>query len=231
LIDDPSLWSTPKSDAVEREALSLLLQGAPTGRILEVGAGTGRWRELLAGRFRSVVAIDRSRDHLVAFASSAPAEACPALLVADGHRLPFTDGSFSAVLLVRVHHLSPAPERLLSEIRRVLAPGGVLVLSYYPTPSWKTWQHRFWQSVHANPRSEEAGLGAVSPPTIRATMSARSIERTASQRGFRIEERLGTGLEELSVVGRLPVAFFVGLLRALPVAWGYPTRFALLRAV
>lgn len=58
-------------------------------------------------------------------------------VIADGHRLPFADGAFQGVWIQAVleHVLDPA--KVVAEIRRVLAPGGVV---YAETP--------FMQQVH-----------------------------------------------------------------------------------
>ncbi|MGH2689800.1 MAG: class I SAM-dependent methyltransferase, partial [Actinomycetota bacterium] len=42
----------------------------------------------------------------------------------DAERLPFPDGSFDAVLNVESSHCYPSMETFLSEVRRVLEPGG-----------------------------------------------------------------------------------------------------------
>jgi SAM-dependent methyltransferase len=50
------------------------------------------------------------------------------LLCADGYDLPFADRSFAAVLLVAVLEHTREPWRLLEEARRVLKPGGQVVI-------------------------------------------------------------------------------------------------------
>lgn len=51
------------------------------------------------------------------------------LVVADAHRLPFGEGSVDAILCSEVIEHVRDPEAALSELWRVLAPGGRLVLS------------------------------------------------------------------------------------------------------
>src|SRR5262249_46235644 len=50
------------------------------------------------------------------------------LLCADGYDLPFSNDSFRAVLLVAVLEHTREPWRLLAEARRVLKPGGIVVI-------------------------------------------------------------------------------------------------------
>lgn len=58
-------------------------------------------------------------------------------VIADGHSLPFADGAFQGVWIQAVLEHVLDPEKVVSEIRRVLAPGGVV---YAETP--------FMQQVH-----------------------------------------------------------------------------------
>lgn len=47
----------------------------------------------------------------------------------DGARLPFADAGVGLVWCLHVLHHLPEPARVLAEVRRVLRPGGVLVLA------------------------------------------------------------------------------------------------------
>ena len=58
-------------------------------------------------------------------------------LICDGHNLPFADSSFDAVLIQAVLEHVLSPERVVSEIHRVLRPNGLIVAD---TP--------FMQQVH-----------------------------------------------------------------------------------
>ncbi|MGQ9474987.1 MAG: methyltransferase domain-containing protein [Actinomycetota bacterium] len=59
-------------------------------------------------------------------------------LLADASRLPFADASFDGLLMVASLHHLPDPGKALSEARRVLRPGGLLVLGTEPND----WQNR-----------------------------------------------------------------------------------------
>ena len=47
--------------------------------------------------------------------------------VADAMALPYEDNSFDVVLIANALHIVPNPEKVLSEIDRVLRPGGLLI--------------------------------------------------------------------------------------------------------
>jgi SAM-dependent methyltransferase len=102
----------------------------PAERLLEVGAGTGRIALPLHRRGRRIVGVDLSRPMLDRYRAKAAAEglAPPPVLQADATRLPFPDAGFDAVLEVHVLHLVPEWRRALAEARRVLAPGGAVVI-------------------------------------------------------------------------------------------------------
>jgi SAM-dependent methyltransferase len=106
-VDDAR--SAPVLDALERGELP------ERGRWLEIGSGTGTGTRLLSDTARSLVALDLSGEML----RHAPAELAPRLQ-ADASTLPFTDGSFIAVVMVNML-LFPA------EVDRVLGPDGVIV--------------------------------------------------------------------------------------------------------
>ena len=96
----------------------------PTGnhRILDAGCGDGWYLNALLTRHndRCGTGVDISRDAIFQ-ATNLP---CTALwLVGDLRRLPFADGSFTAVLDV----LTPAN---YDEFRRILAPDGLLIKVY-----------------------------------------------------------------------------------------------------
>lgn len=105
----------------------LVRNAAPGARVLELGPGTGRDAGLLADAGARVVVVDFSPAALDLIRRSGTAPRA-ALLRGDAQRLPFADSTFHLVghqgLLE--HFRDPMP--LLAECRRVLKPGGVLVV-------------------------------------------------------------------------------------------------------
>jgi SAM-dependent methyltransferase len=102
----------------------------PGARLLELGVGTGRIALPLHRRRRRVVGVDLSLPMLDRYRAKAAALGLPppAVLRADATRLPLRDGCVDAVLEVHVLHLVPAWRQALAEARRVLAPGGVVLV-------------------------------------------------------------------------------------------------------
>jgi SAM-dependent methyltransferase len=67
-------------------------------------------------------------------------------------RLPFRTGAFRCVVAGEVIEHVPDPDRMLQEIHRVLAPGGVLIIS---TPNMVSWANRILVPLGIQPLGTE----------------------------------------------------------------------------
>ncbi len=94
-------------------------------RVLDLGCGKGRFARILAARGARVVGLDVS----AAMLASAGRSGLDRVQGSAG-RLPFRDASLDAAIAIEVfEHLAPrAVEDACDELRRVLRPGGRLVL-------------------------------------------------------------------------------------------------------
>jgi ubiquinone/menaquinone biosynthesis C-methylase UbiE/uncharacterized protein YbaR (Trm112 family) len=108
------------------------LTGVEQPRVLDVATGTGRLPlALLRMRFRGqIVGLDLSRGMLrQAWRKLRPHDDQVTLLWQDASHLPFDNGTFDAVTCMESLEFMPRPLEVLAEMVRVLAPGGVLLLT------------------------------------------------------------------------------------------------------
>jgi SAM-dependent methyltransferase len=115
----------PAVAALLREVAEPLSQARPAARALEVGCGTGHWLGLLR-QWRPVVGLDRSQGMLRRAQAGAAAGLPLAQASAEG--LPVAAGCFDLVLVVNALHHFGQQAAFVAEARRVLRPGGVLVM-------------------------------------------------------------------------------------------------------
>lgn len=101
---------------------------AADGDVLDLCAGTMDFSRALAGRARSLVALDFCQPMLDAGAAKIPVGTRLRTICADARELPLPTGSFDGVVSGFGIRNVPQPERALAEARRVLKPGGVLVV-------------------------------------------------------------------------------------------------------
>jgi ubiquinone/menaquinone biosynthesis C-methylase UbiE len=105
----------------------LRLAAAATGRVVEVGAGTG-WNLPLYRNAAEVVAVEPDPHMLRRARKRVGKSPAPTRLVeADGQDLPFGDGEFDSAVVSLSLCTIPDPAAALAEIHRVLRPGGTLV--------------------------------------------------------------------------------------------------------
>lgn len=129
-------WATyrPVHDAV----LAALRPHRPAS-VLDLGCGTGqllqRTRDDLApprlvGCDFSAGMLGQARERVAA----SRAGTTPFLVRGDAMRLPFRDGAFDAVVSTEAFHWFPDHDAAITEIHRVLAPGGTLLLGFVNPP-------------------------------------------------------------------------------------------------
>jgi ubiquinone/menaquinone biosynthesis C-methylase UbiE len=117
-------------EVAERVADRIEATVGPDARLVEVGVGTGRVALPLHRRGRRVLGVDLSGPMLERYRAKAAGLGLgpPRLVRADATRLPLRDGCADAVLEVHVLHLIPGWRQALAEARRVLAPGGMVLI-------------------------------------------------------------------------------------------------------
>lgn len=99
------------------------LRGAPGPRLADIGGGTGNYALALKQEGWQPVVIDRS-SAMLSRASSKGLE----IVEADAQRLPLGDETFDAAMMISMLHHVEDRGAALAEARRILRPGGRLVL-------------------------------------------------------------------------------------------------------
>ncbi len=118
---------------MRRETLREILAPAPGERILEVGPGTGYYTLDVAAAIGSggrLDAVDLQQPMLDELMGRAAGRGIANVVPTrgDAQDLPFADATFDAAFLVATLGEMPDRDRALGELRRVLKPGGRLVV-------------------------------------------------------------------------------------------------------
>jgi ubiquinone/menaquinone biosynthesis C-methylase UbiE len=125
-------WVEAPHPGITRKRLLEILAPQPGQRVLEVGPGTGYYSigvaERLDGGTLEVFDIQQEMlDHVLRRARErGTSNIVPRL--GDAQSLPYEDSSFDAAFLVTVLGEIPDQDAALRELRRVLRPGGRLVV-------------------------------------------------------------------------------------------------------
>ena len=99
------------------------------GRLIDIGAGAGRLGDLYLG-YDEVILMDYARSTIVEARDRWGHDPRFKFVAADLYALPFVDGVFDSVVMIRViHHIVDVP-RALGNIRAALKPGGVFVFEF-----------------------------------------------------------------------------------------------------
>jgi sterol 24-C-methyltransferase len=201
-----SMWQFARAQRRMEDELGKRLALPVGAEALDAGCGSGDVARTLATRYRlKITGIDLLDFHLeqarrrITRAGLAGRISCQ---VGDYHHLPFTDHSFDGVYTMETLVHSADPARALAEFRRVLRPGGRLVMfEYSRTPETEL------------SREANAALKAVCElcemPTW-LSMNHGDMERLLKQQGFAdvwaedATRRMLPMLHAFSILGRIP---------------------------
>ena len=121
----------PAIRLIYRDFHRQLLEGCGKGRVLDIGSGTAHIKDVRP----DIISVD-----ILSF---------PGIdVVADAHQLPFSDGSFAAIIMLDVLHHLERPIEFLKEASRILKAGGRLAMI---EPAMTPLARRFYDSFHEEP--------------------------------------------------------------------------------
>jgi ubiquinone/menaquinone biosynthesis C-methylase UbiE len=137
-----STWNSERAKSSWKSIFKDLL-GTEDQLVLDVGTGPGFVAFLLAELEKKVIGIDLSEDMIqIANRNASDLGFNVDFRVGDAENLPFEDESFDAVVNRYVLWTLPNPERAMHEWRRVLKPGGILIIID------GNWSHNYKNSIY-----------------------------------------------------------------------------------
>ncbi len=115
-------------DRAERIAIRAMLP--PTGqRLIDIGAGAGRLGDLYTG-YDEVILMDYARSTVIEARDRWQHDPRFKFVAADLYQLPFINGVFDSVVMIRViHHIVDVP-RALGNIAAAMKAGGSFVFEF-----------------------------------------------------------------------------------------------------
>jgi ubiquinone/menaquinone biosynthesis C-methylase UbiE len=142
-----------------------------SGRVLEIGIGSGLNLPLYGGSAHQIIGLDPSRKLLDMASEAARTGSMPVELVeGSAEAIPIEDHAIDTVVTTWTMCSIPDIERALREMRRVLRPSGHLLLVEHgraPEPRVRWWQDHLtptWKRLsggcHLNRAIEELIAGA-----------------------------------------------------------------------
>ena len=161
-------WNAGRDEKRGQAELRRELLAGLSGRVLEVGAGTGVNFAHYPASVEELVAVEPEPYLRGRAAEAARHAACPVRVV-DGlaGELPFEDASFDAAVVTGVLCSVPDEHAALADMRRVLRPGGELRFYEHVRgrrPARARWQDavdRVWPRLMGGCHPNRDTLGAI----------------------------------------------------------------------
>ena len=112
------------------EQLATLLPWNQDMRVLDVGTGTGYLAQMIAPQVGQVIGVDHSQGMLQCAGEKAAAAGLQQIILCEGaaENLPVETGSVDVAMCHMLLHHVVSPQAALREMRRVVRPGGYLLI-------------------------------------------------------------------------------------------------------
>jgi ubiquinone/menaquinone biosynthesis C-methylase UbiE len=176
----------PENKARVQANLLHIAQRTGTGRLLDVGCGTGFVISLLAETFDEIHGIDPTPAMLQRVDAS---RGNITLHEGVAEQLPFPDGSFDLVTAYSVYHHLADHRPALAEAARVLRPGGVLYVDLEPNRA-------FWSAIDEVERTHARRLDELDEIVAREVDAVLHVEDEVHER-FAIDPEVFRAAEHI----------------------------------
>ncbi|MFC1650383.1 methyltransferase domain-containing protein [Candidatus Latescibacterota bacterium] len=138
------------------QVISRMVPGAGVRKVLDIGCGNGELSEILVRRGMNVISTDLGFNSIQRASLKIndrlklrpPGDASIRFVQGDIYRLPYDDSSFDAVVASEIVEHLDNPRDAVSEVARVLRPGGYFIVS---TPYKE--QLRYTLCIHCNEKT------------------------------------------------------------------------------
>ena len=155
-------------------------------RVLEIGAGIGTDLTQFAKNGAIVTDLELAKGHMALARENFEVRGLKGEFVCgDAENMPFDDGSFDVVYSNGVIHHIPQTGQVVSEIFRVLKPGGKAIIMVYRENSLQYWRIIFETGL-AQRMLEEWSMGEIMSRTVElSTSGARPLVKVYTSRQLR----------------------------------------------
>ena len=172
-------------DAADKLAIKKLLP-KEIDSIVDIAGGYGRLAPMYLDRAKKATLFDYSKTEL-AQAKKIYGDRLNTK-AGDAYHMPFSDGEFSAAIMVRATHHFEDVEKVIKEIYRILKPGGVAVIE---VANKKTLPRmiRYWRKQSdVNPFDLSIENRTDVTKTVFYNYHPKYIEKIFESAGFKIEK-------------------------------------------
>ena len=139
-------------DKIEARRLRQMSSLPQHKRILEIGCGNGTGTKLIKKYFvpNEISAIDLD-PRMISIAKRKIKDTTISFKVGSATKLPYRNNQFDAVIEFGIIHHIPNWRDCLKELKRVVKPGGELILEDLSTDTWETFLGKFYKKVLDHP--------------------------------------------------------------------------------